>query len=211
MSNATTPHQSDEHTPFSVAFANNNLDSAPPVMMVKKKGYNKSPSRAAAVAITAILGITTSAFTFRQRYLSNNSALLMDKDVSVELAESVDLGVGPIGPNQCVVATGTFNHKISKQKGGAGCNDGLTLFSGTGCTDGLHPFQTCYQYANDAKYCWTTSVYNCDCNIACVPVDSKPGGWHFVPWYYVNPHQTCGEPCTEFEMFYSADSEQNPV
>jgi len=185
MSNATTPHQSDEHTPFSVAFANNNLDSAPPVMMVKKKGYNKSPSRAAAVAITAILGITTSAFTFRQRYLSNNSALLMDKDVSVE---SVDLWVGNY---QCVVATGTFNHKISKQNGDVGyCYEDPMP---------LNPFQTCYQYANDAKYCWTTSVYNCDCNIACVPVDSKPGGWHFVPWYYVNPHQTCGEPCTEFE------------
>jgi len=195
MSNATTPHQSDEHTPFSVAFANNNLDSAPPVMMVKKKGYNKSPSRAAAVAITAILGITTSAFTFRQRYLSN-SALLMDKDVSVELAESVDLWVDP---NQCVVATGTFNHKISKQKGGAGCNDGLTLFSGTGCTDGLIPFQTCYQYANDAKYCWTTSVQIGIYQTACFPVDSKPGGWHFVPWEYVNPHLTCGEPCTELE------------
>jgi len=178
MSNATTPHQSDEHTPFSVAFANNNLDSSPPVMMVKKKGYNKSPSRAAAVAITAILGITTSAFTFRQRYLSNNSALLMDKDVSVE---SVDLWVGNY---QCVVATGTFNHKISKQNGG---------------DFGSYPFQTCYQYANDAKYCWTTSVDIGICQIACFPVDSKPGGWHFVPWEYVNPHLTCGEPCTELE------------
>mmetsp|Transcript_43260 Transcript_43260/g.48715 ORF Transcript_43260/g.48715 Transcript_43260/m.48715 type:complete len:198 (-) Transcript_43260:164-757(-) len=188
MSNATTPHQqSDEHTPFSVAFANNNLDSAPPVMMAKKKGYNKSLSRAAAVAITGILGITTSAFTFRQRYLSN-SALLMDKDVSVELAESVDLWVDP---NQCVVATGTFNHKISKQNGALGCYDNPMP---------LNPFQTCYQYANDAKYCWTASVYNFGCNSACVPVDSKTGGWHFVPWYYVNPHQTCGEPCTEFEI-----------
>jgi len=130
---------------------------------------------------------TITAFTFCQRRFINSSSISnkIEKDV---LVESVELS--SLGNSHCIVATGTFNHKISKQSGDDLCFGDQTL----------EPFQTCYQYANnDAKYCWTTSVYNNHCNEACKPVDSSTGGWHFVPWYYVNPHQTCGEPCTELE------------
>jgi len=90
----------------------------------------------------------------------------------------------------------TFNIILYKQYGNTCGNDWV-----------LNPFQTCYQYAtNDAKYCWTASVYLHNCNQPCKPVDSSTdGGWHFVPWYYVNPHQTCGEPCTEFEKLTFED------
>jgi len=187
---------SDERAPFFVtkmAPVNDLEDPAPSVMM-KNGSNNKSPStRAAAVAITTMLGITgitATAFTFRQRRFINSSSISnkIEKDV---LVESVELS--SLGNSHCIVATGTFNHKISKQSGDDLCFGDQTL----------EPFQTCYQYANnDAKYCWTTSVYHDCCNQACRPVDSSSdGGWHFVPWYYVNPHQTCGEPCTELEKW----------
>jgi len=183
---------SDERAPFFVtkmAPVNDLEDPTLPSVMVKNGSNHKSPSsRAAAVAITTMLGITgitATAFTFRQHFINSSSiSNKIEKDV---LGELVELSVGN---SQCIVATGTFNHKISKQFGNT-----------CGSDRGLEPFQTCYQYANnDAKYCWTTSVYHDSCNKACKPVDSSTdGGWHFVPWYYVNPHQTCGEPCTEFE------------
>jgi len=186
---------SDERAPFFVtkmAPVNDLEDPALPSVMVKNGSNNKSPSRAAAVAITTMLGITgitATAFTFRQRRFINSSSISnkIEKDV---LLESVD-ELSSVGNSQCIVATGTFNHKISEQYGDYNCQ----------VYEAFEPFDTCYQYAtNDAKYCWTTSVYLDGCNIACKPVDSSTdGGWHFVPWYYVNPHQTCGEPCTEFE------------
>jgi len=184
---------SDERVPFFVtkmAPVNDLEDPALPSVMVTNGSNNKSrPSRAAAVAITTMLGITgitATAFTFRQRFINSSSiSNKIEKDV---LVESVELSVGN---SQCIVATGTFNHKISEQYGDYNCQ----------VYEAFEPFDTCYQYAtNDAKYCWTTSVYLDGCNVACKPVDSSTdGGWHFVPWYYVNPHQTCGEPCTEFE------------
>jgi len=131
-----------------------------------------------------ITGITATAFTICQRRFNSSAISKIEKDL---LVESVELSVGN---SQCIVATGTFNHKLSKESGDCG----IPWYTY------INPFQTCYQYANnDAKYCWTTSVYNNHCNEACKPVDSSTGGWHFVPWYYVNPHQTCGEPCTELE------------
>jgi len=190
----TTHTVSDEHAPFFVtkmAPVNDLEDPALPPVMVKNRSNNKSPSsRAAAVAITTMLGITgitATAFTFRQRRFINSSSISNKIEKDVMLVESVELSDGNCN---CIVATGTFNHKISK-KGDCGI---YGMFE---------PFQTCYQYANnDAKYCWTTSVYHDCCNQACRPVDSSSdGGWHFVPWYYVNPHQTCGEPCTELEKW----------
>jgi len=187
----STDTVSDERAPFFVTKMApvNDLEDPAPSVMVKNGSNNRSPSRAAAVAITTMLGITgitATAFTFRQHFINSSSiSNKIEKDV---LGELVELSVGN---SQCIVATGTFNHKISKESGDRNCNDNWVL----------NPFQTCYQYANnDAKYCWTTSVYHDSCNKACKPVDSSTdGGWHFVPWYYVNPHQTCGEPCTEFE------------
>jgi len=192
---------SDERAPFFVTKMApvNDLEDPAPSAMVKNGSNHKSPIRAAAVAITTmvgITGITATAFTFRQRRFINSSSISnkIEKDV---LLESVD-ELSSVGNSQCIVATGTFNHKISKKSG-----DDCSL------SWPLKPFDTCYQYAkNDAKYCWTTSAYGDGCNMACKPVDSSTdGGWHFVPWYYVNPHQTCGEPCTEFEKVTYAQRE----
>ena len=107
---------SDERAPFFVtkmAPINDLEDPTLPSVMVKHGSNNRSSSsRAAAVAITTMLGITgitATAFTFRQHFINSSSiSNKIEKDV---LGELVELSVGN---SQCIVATGTFNHKNNK-------------------------------------------------------------------------------------------------
>mmetsp|Transcript_26475 Transcript_26475/g.26920 ORF Transcript_26475/g.26920 Transcript_26475/m.26920 type:complete len:172 (+) Transcript_26475:157-672(+) len=163
---ATQPSDNHERTPFSVAFATNDLVDPVPVMMVKKKGSDQLSSRTA-IAVTAMLslaGITTATFTFHHNgttTISSSSTISIEKDVFT-------------GTEKCTVATGTYDH-----------TDKSVL---------------CYQYGNEVKYCWSKSTHPNE--YLCTPSGYC---WNIVSWYYVNPHNTCGEPCTEFDPF-DADS-----
>ena len=72
------------------------------------------------------------------------------------------------------------------------------------------PFETCYQYRNEAKYCWSKSYWSdyMGAFCRCAPIPYNPAGgnrqnWDSVDPKYVNPvttPTTCGEPCTTMKQ-----------
>ena len=72
------------------------------------------------------------------------------------------------------------------------------------------PFETCYQYRNEAKYCWSKSYWDdyMGAFCRCAPIPYNPAGgnrqnWDSVDPKYVNPvttPKTCGEPCTTMKQ-----------
>jgi len=178
---STTTPSSDERTPFSVAFANNDLDNPAPAMV--KKG-SKTSRNVAVTAMISFTGIATAALMFRQHFNSSAISNIKNDLISNKVDE-----LGRYSETNCVVATGTFNSANSHT---------LRPIQHIGQSAS---FETCYQYGNDDKYCWSNSFYNGGLGYAqqCEPADFSDDAWHTVHWYYVNPHGTCGEPCTEFQ------------
>jgi len=179
---STTTPSSDEHTPFSVAFANNDLDDPVPAMV--KKG-SKTSRNVAFTAMISFTGFATAALMFRQHF---NSSVISNIKNDLILNKVDELGRH--SETKCVVATGTFNNANSYKD--------YPISSTT-------PFETCYQYGNDDKYCWSNSFFDyCGVTQQCHPVDFSDDDsisrWHTIHWYYVNPHGTCGQPCTEFQQ-----------
>jgi len=179
----TTTPSYNERTPFSVAFASNDLDPAPAMV---KKG-SKTSRNVTVTAMISFTGIATAALMFCQHY--NYSTISMNKNDLI--LNKVESGWNDKTKTNCVVATGTFNNANSYKK-----KPLLPIGS----------FETCYQYGNEDKYCWSNSFYDDAGNaLQCDPLDfgddDSFNGWHTVHWYYVNPHGTCGQPCTEFEPF----------
>ena len=97
----------------------------------------------------------------------------------------------------CLPATNTFG-------GVSGTNYGCTIISNS------NPFQTCYQYGDEDKYCWSNSYwssynngwYECQPNgfTGCNDDGSAEAGWHAIKqknMRYVNPPpQSPGDPYT---------------
>ena len=97
----------------------------------------------------------------------------------------------------CLPATNTFG-------GVSGTNYGCTIISNS------NPFQTCYQYGDEDKYCWSNSYWSsynngwfeCQPNgfTGCNDNGSAEAGWHAIKqknMRYVNPPpQSPGDPYT---------------
>ena len=93
----------------------------------------------------------------------------------------------------CLVAGGNFNWNNNDR-------DGLSP----------NPFETCYQWKNEAKYCWSKSHYSSDDDddslgryTLCVPLPfDEPffagfsDGWHTHSSNNLHPIHYCGPPCT---------------
>jgi len=71
------------------------------------------------------------------------------------------------------------------------------------------PFQTCYQYGNEKKYCWSYSystlgtIFIPSLSFQCKPKGGKVRGllamgqWDDSDPKYVVPYKTCGPPCQD--------------
>ena len=90
---------------------------------------------------------------------------------------------------------------------GVPCEPATGTFGGVSTTTFFgkdNPFQTCYQYGDDKKYCWSNSTprstcnyYGCDTSwYECRP-KPKHGEWDDVNPKYVVPYKTCGPACTD--------------
>ena len=75
----------------------------------------------------------------------------------------------------------------------------------------VNPFETCYQYRNEAKYCWSKSYYETQNEhyrsfCQCVPIPFSRynhDDWHPLEARYVNPvthPNSCGPPCTTMKQ-----------
>ena len=73
-----------------------------------------------------------------------------------------------------------------------------------------HPFETCYQWGNEVKYCWTKSyqwTHNGVIFSECAPDGSY---WKAIDAKYVNPvthPNSCGTPCQD--MYQGGGNELN--
>ena len=79
----------------------------------------------------------------------------------------------------------------------------------SGCR--VNPFETCYQYGNRSKFCWSKSYYDADTTgrfCRCVPLpfyfsrgDGDRDDWHPISPENLRPTNTCGPPCTTMKPF----------
>ena len=84
-------------------------------------------------------------------------------------------------------------------------------FGGTSTTTTIgnfDAFQTCYQYGNEKKYCWSNSCTAINffqtLHYQCVPKGRRlmdgawlAGQWDDIDPKYVVPYKTCGPPCQD--------------
>ena len=93
---------------------------------------------------------------------------------------------------------------------GVPCEPATGTFGGVSTTTFFgedNPFETCYQYGDDKKYCWsksTTHSIGVEQWFECKP-DPYGGKWGSVDPKYVNPvthPYSCGPSCTE--MYHGA-------
>jgi hypothetical protein len=96
----------------------------------------------------------------------------------------------------------------------APCLPATDTFQGKSLSDGFNgghrePFETCFQFLSEAKYCWSKSYY-CDDHdddeafpniyYQCTP---EGDGWKSIDANYVNPvthPNSCGTPCQDMHQ-----------
>jgi len=116
-----------------------------------------------------------------------------DGGIATTTAEGLVVATEARKDDYCVPAVGAF--------GGASKTNGKLFIH-------IHPFQTCYQNGEEAKYCWSNSYHMyghplnppIDRYFQCVPVG---GHWHDLDPKYVNTPgvdptanpKRCGQPC----------------
>ena len=96
--------------------------------------------------------------------------------------------------------------KCTAVDGRADCEN--TCYPAVGAFNGIstdtffgkdNPFQTCYQYGTEAKYCWSESYFNGDYTGGyhqCLP-QPKHGAWKYHSAKNLHPNHQCGPPCQE--------------